>query len=114
MKIKELVKIVKGKVLTKNLDLNGDVAGGFAADLMSDVLTSIQPGSVLLTGLCHPQTVRTAQIADVSVIVLVRGKRPPAQLIAMAEGEGIVIITTKQGMFEACGRLYEAGMPSLE
>ncbi len=39
--------------------------GGFAGDLMSDVLASIQSEAVLITGLCNPQCVRTALIADV-------------------------------------------------
>ncbi len=44
------------------------------ADLMSDVLASIRPGAVLLTGLCNPQVVRTAQIADIKAIIFVREK----------------------------------------
>jgi serine kinase of HPr protein (carbohydrate metabolism regulator) len=81
---------------------------------MSDVLASIQPEAVLLTGLCNPQVVRTAMMADVSAIVLVRGKNPPRETIDLAEQEQIPLITTPFGMFELCGRLMSAGLPSLE
>jgi hypothetical protein len=81
---------------------------------MSDVLASIQPEAVLLTGLCNPQVVRTAQMADVAAIVLVRGKQPPAETIRLANEENVPLISTPYGMFEVCGRLHDAGLASLE
>jgi hypothetical protein len=77
MKVKDLVSIINGKLLHKNINLNREIKGGCGADLMSDVLASIQPEAVLLTGLCNPQVIRTAQMADVAAVVFVRGKQPP-------------------------------------
>jgi hypothetical protein len=81
---------------------------------MSDVLASIKPDAILFTGLCNPQVVRTAQMADVRAIVLVRGKQPPRETVALAAAESIPLISTPYGMFEVCGRLYKAGLPSFE
>lgn len=81
---------------------------------MSDVLASVKPDAVLLTGLCNVQVVRTAQMADVRAIVFVRGKMPQTDTIAVATQEGIPLITSPFGMFELCGRLYQAGLHSLE
>jgi len=58
--------------------------------------------------------VRTAQMADVTAIVIVRGKNPPKETIDLANEEGIPLISSPFGMFELCGRLYKAGLPSLE
>ncbi len=114
MKIKNLLEYIDGELLTKSADLNREVKGGCGADLMSDVLASIQPDAVLLTGLCNPQVVRTAQMSDVAAIVFVRGKKPPDETIHMANKEGIPLITSPLGMFELSGRLFLAGLPSLE
>jgi predicted transcriptional regulator len=114
MTLNELVKLIYGRVLTDNVDLNVEVEGGCGADLMSDVLASIQPNAVLLTGLCNPQVVRTAQMADVAAIIFVRGKVPTQDIIDLANDEQIPLITAPYGMFELCGRLYKAGLPSLE
>ena len=114
MNLQELLKLIDGDTLTDDPDLNREVKGGCGADLMSDVLASIQPHAILLTGLCNPQVVRTAQIADVAAIVLVRGKRPPQETVELANQEGIPLISSPYGMFELCGRLYQAGLPSLE
>jgi predicted transcriptional regulator len=114
MRLEEVVKLIYGQVLTDNVNLSAEVEGGCGADLMSDVLASVQPHAVLLTGLCNPQVVRTAQMADVAAIVFVRGKMPGQDVIDLANEEQIPLITTPYGMFELCGRLYKAGLPSLE
>lgn len=114
MDVSELIKIVNGILLNKTADTTREIKGGCGADLMSDVLASIQPEAVLLTGLANPQVVRTAQMADVAAIVLVRGKKPALETIALAEEESIPLITSPFGMFELCGRLYRAGLSSLE
>jgi len=114
MKLSEALRAIEGGVISKNVDLEQEVRGGGSADLMSDVLASIQPDAVLLTGLCNPQVVRTAQMSDVAAIVFVRGKKPPEETIQMADKEGIPLITSPLGMFELSGRLFLAGLPSLE
>lgn len=114
MTLAELIEQIQGRALTDETDLNIEVEGGCGADLMSDVLASIQPNAVLLTGLCNPQVVRTAQMADVAAIVFVRGKVPTPDIIELANDEQIPLITAPYGMFELCGRLYKAGLPSLE
>ena len=114
MNIRDLIRIIDGTLITQASNLNREIKGGFGADLMSDVLASIQPEAVLLTGLCNPQVVRTAQMADVSAIVLVRGKRPPTETVRLATEENVPLISTPYGMFEVCGRLHDAGLASLE
>jgi predicted transcriptional regulator len=114
MNVQQLITIVNGTLINPSADLTREVKGGCGADLMSDVLASIQPEAVLLTGLCNPQVVRTAQMADVAAIVLVRGKKAPQETVALANLERIPLITSPYGMFELCGKLHEAGLPSLE
>ena len=114
MNVKELISLIDGHLYNDSADLTRDVLGGCGADLMSDVLTSIQPEAVLLTGLCNPQVVRTSVMADVAAIILVRGKTPPHETIKLAEQERIALISSPFGMFELCGRLYAAGLQSLE
>ncbi|MBP9675463.1 MAG: hypothetical protein KBD67_01885 [Anaerolineaceae bacterium] len=114
MKVSELIELIDGHLYNASADLDRVVLGGCGADLMSDVLASIQPEAVLLTGLCNPQVVRTAVMADVAAIILVRGKTPPPETIALAEEERIALVSSPFGMFELCGRLHRAGLESLE
>ncbi len=109
MKLDELIQLIDGKVLT-DAPLTGEIKGGCGADLMSDVLASIQPDAVLFTGLCNPQVVRTAQMADVTAIVFVRGKRPDEETVGLAEESGLPVMVTDLLLYEACGRLYARGL----
>ena len=110
MNIREVIEILGGRVLLDNHDLNEDVPRGGAADLMSDVLAFGTEGMVLLTGLTNPQVVRTSEMAGVNLIVFVRDKTPPPETIEAAKEAGIMIISTGYTMYEACGRLYQAGL----
>lgn len=114
MQLKDIIELVDGTVLNPDIDLNIKIRGGCGADLMSDVLASSQPKAVLLTGLTNPQVVRTAQIAEFRAIIFVRGKQPQTETIAIATQENIPLITSPFGMFELCGRLHSAGLPSFE
>ena len=115
MILADLINLIHGTVINEgDVNLYCDIKGGCGADLMSDVLASIKPDAILLTGLCNPQVIRTATMADVRAIVIVRGKQPPRETIELATQEKIPLISSPHGMFEICGRLYRAGLPSLE
>ena len=114
MKIREILEVTKGKIINDFNDLDREVKGGCGADLMSDVLASIEPEAVLLTGLCNPQVVRTAVMADIAAIIMVRGKTVPQATIDLANEEQIPLISSPCGMFELSGILYNAGLPCLE
>ncbi len=114
MKLHKILTIINAKPVSSDFNPEAEIKGGCGADLMSDVLASIQPDSILLTGLCNPQVVRTSTIADVRAVIFVRGKIPSPETIQLAEQEGMPLFSTPLGMFEACGRLYQEGLPSLE
>jgi len=88
----------------------GDIDTVVASDGMSEILAFHTPGAVMLTGLTNIQSVRTAVVADVHAIIYVRGKRPAEAAIALAHEKGIPVLSTKLGMFESCGILYERGL----
>ncbi len=110
MKIQEVVRILNGEVLCGEERLESDVHSACGSDMMSDVLAYVKDQSVLLTGLCNPQTVRTAEMMDMRCIVFVRGKEPDETIIELAKEAGIVLVKTRLRMYSACGRLYSAGL----
>ena len=112
MKLRDVLAVIEGKVITDNPDLNLDIEMGCGADLMSDVLAFTHEGTLLMSGLTNPQVVRTAEMAGIQAIVFVRGKIPPTATISLAEEKGIPLLASKYTMFETCGRLYQAGLTS--
>ena len=114
MNLRDVIKLADGKLLTPDVNTNIQISGGYGADLMSDVLAASQSDAVLLTGLTNPQVVRTAQIAEFRAIIFVRGKQPQPETLQIAMQENVPLITSPFGMFELCGRLHQAGLPSFE
>ena len=112
MKLREVLQIIEGELITREADLDLDIQMGCGADLMSDVLAFTHEGTLLMSGLTNPQVVRTAEMADVRAIVFVRGKIPPPETVSLAEQKGIPLLASKYTMFETCGRLYQAGLAS--
>jgi hypothetical protein len=114
MRLGDVLDLLNGRALSADFDPDLEFRAAYAADLMSDVLTYAGESGVLLTGLPNALVVRTAEVAGLTAIVFVRGKEPAAETVAMAAEKGIPLATTKCTMFEACGRLYMAGVQGLD
>ena len=110
MKVQEIIKVLHAEVFTSGCGLETEVHSACGSDMMSDVLAFVKEQSVLLTGLVNPQVVRTAEMMDMRCIVFVRGKRPDAEMIALAEERGMALLSTAYPMFTACGLLYTNGL----
>jgi hypothetical protein len=112
MDLQTVVSLLGAVTVHNKPDLEQFVSGGAAADLMSDVLAFAEADSLLLTGLTNLQVVRTAEMAGIRAIVFVRGKVPPEETVCLASEIGIPLFRTRYTMYEACGRLYGAGLPT--
>ncbi|PID57578.1 hypothetical protein CSB45_07065 [candidate division KSB3 bacterium] len=112
MTLQEVLEVTEAKVLTSNVNLAQNATSAFSADLMSDVLYLAKEGGVLLTGLTHPQVVRTAEMAGIAVILFVGSKTPPPETVQLAEEKGVPLLSSCCTMFEASGRIYAAGLTS--
>ncbi|MBN1661732.1 MAG: hypothetical protein JXA93_25285 [Anaerolineae bacterium] len=110
MKLATVLSLLDGEVLSRQANLERTFAVGFGADLMSDVLAFAPAGALLLTGLANPQIVRTAEMAGIGAIVIVRAKELPAETVRLANEVGIPVLATRYTLYEACGRLYAAGL----
>lgn len=114
MQIKDIRDCLAAEVLCGEDLLETEISSACGADLMSDVLAFAKDHGLLLTGLLNPQAVRTAEMMDMCCIVVVRGKRPDESLIKLAAERKIVMLTTKDSMYTACGKLYQQGLPGVE
>ncbi|GAB1482400.1 PucR family transcriptional regulator ligand-binding domain-containing protein [Treponema sp.] len=110
MTLADAVKTLNGTFFCGEDKASLTIHSACGADLMSDVMAFVKEGGLLLTGLVNPQVIRTAELLDIQVIVFVRGKRPSADMIDMANDVGIILAGTKFPMFLACGHLFEAGL----
>jgi predicted transcriptional regulator len=111
MNLREIINLLEAQVLAGDSLIDEiEVDRCFSADLMSDVLGRSHANGILITGLTNPQAVRTADIADIKAVCVVRGKTPEKETVSLAKQKDIPLFTTKLTMFEACGVLYGKGL----
>ena len=113
MKIKEIADLVDGEIVGAPVDESYEVLKAFASDLMSDVLRCHMDDTVLITGLCNNQTMRTSEMADLRVVLIGRDKQPDEDMLELAEDADITIIKSKYSIFKLSGILYTAGIQPL-
>lgn len=110
MKISQIQELLNAEIICGEDQLDRDVHSACGSDMMSDVLAYVKDQAVLLTGLVNPQVVRTAEMMDMVCVVFVRSKAPTEEMINLAKDHGMVLLKTTKRMYEACGKLYAAGL----
>lgn len=110
MKLKEIVELLNCEIITGEKHLEQVVSYAFGSDLMSDVLAYTEEDTVLLTGLCNNQVIRTAEMLDLNAVIFVRGKKPDAEVIQLAREGDMFLACTNLSMYSASGVLYSHGL----
>lgn len=114
MKLSVLVKEFGLEVKAAAASLEREATGGYASDLLSDVLAHAGEGSVWITLHIHQNIVAVASHKDLAGIILVQGRQPEQDTIAKAEEEGIPLMVSGLPAFELIGRLYKAGISGFQ
>lgn len=110
MKIAQITSLLEAGILCGHNRLNEEISYGFSSDLMSDVLTLDAENLVLITGLANVQIIRTAEVADIHCLVIVRDKKVSEEIVQLASELNMVLIESPFSMFKASGILYANGL----
>jgi len=109
MKLSLIVELLDARLVSGKIE-GEEIERGFCSDLMSDVLTLETDRMLLVTGMANLQTIRTAEMADIHYVLLVRNKKASKEMLNLAAESGIVLIETAMSSFRCCGILYGAGL----
>jgi predicted transcriptional regulator len=113
MELERLVKSLGLDVRAGSDHLGQDVTGGYAGDLLSDVIAHSAAGNIWVTIQTHPNIVAVAGMKGLAAIVLAGGREPDPETLKKAEEEGIPLLTSLLPAFELAGRLYQAGVSGI-
>ena len=87
-----------------------EVSGGYASDLLSDVMANSREGDLWVTMQKHVNVVAVAQLNGLAGIVVVNGRQPEPDTIRRAEEESIPLISTPLQAFDVAGILHGLGI----
>ena len=114
MTVKEIMSALHADLLCGENKLSQECLAGCGCDLMSDVLAFPKEHMCLLTGLTNSHVVRTCEMLDLPGVVFARSMEPLADALALAREIDLPMLKTPYTMFEACARLYTAGLRPVE
>lgn len=97
----------------KNL-LEREVTGGYAGDLLSDVLAHASKGNIWITLQTHANIVAVASTKELSGIIIVNGRIPEEDTLRKAEEEKIPIMISGLSTYNVACRLCEFGVKGHE
>lgn len=106
MDLESIVKALNLKVRTGGDKLQTEVRGGYAGDLLSDVMGNSREGNIWVTRQVHQNIVAVASLKEHAGIVLVQGCEPAQDTLEKAVKEGIPIMVSDLPSFEVIGRIY--------
>jgi len=110
MKLKEIAEKMSLEVRGKAVGLDREVTGGYASDLLSDVLANAREGDLWITLQIHSNTVAVASMKGLCGIVLINNREPEEETIKKSESENVPILVSKMPAFELIGKLYALGV----
>jgi len=87
-----------------------EVLGGYASDLLSDVMANSREGDLWVTMQKHVNIVAVAELNGIAGIVMVNGRKPEEAAASRAEENRIPIICTDLQAFDVAGILYDMGI----
>ena len=110
MTLFEIVRELGLKVKSASDRLDRPVKGGYAGDLLSDVMANGEADHLWITMQIHSNVVAVASLKELAGILLINGREPAEETIKKAEEEGIPILISDLSAFEVVGRLYGLGI----
>jgi hypothetical protein len=109
-RVRDIISELSLEVKTANGNLEREVTGGYASDLLSDVMANSKQGNIWITLQMHMNIVAVATLKELSAIVLVNNRMPEEDTLKKAEEERIPLLISKLPAFELIGRLYKMGI----
>jgi hypothetical protein len=110
MTLTELAKRLELKVFTAGVPFDRPVLGGYASDLLSDVIGRARKGDLWVTMQIHPNIVAVAVLKDLAGIILVNGREPAPETLEQAVREKVPLLGASTGTFELAGKLFGLGI----
>jgi serine kinase of HPr protein (carbohydrate metabolism regulator) len=106
MKLSELKEILGLELVTKEVNLNKEVTGGYASDMLSWVMAHAREGQAWITIQSHQNIVAVASLLNLACIIVAEGVDIEDSTLLKANNENIPVFSCKKTVYEICGILY--------
>ena len=88
MHVRQVIKQL-GLNLTGGNQIDVDITGGYASDLLSCVIAGAQAGNIWVTLQAYPNIIAVASLIDLAAVVVTENVSPDPETILKAQETGI-------------------------
>lgn len=110
MKLKDIIIALNLELKTGKDLLEREVTGGYAGDLLSDVIANSKKGNIWVTLQIHQNIIAVACSKELAGIIIVNGRKPEEETLNKAKEEKVPVMISGLLTYEIVGRLYEIGI----
>ena len=110
MTIREVIDSSQLEILAQHDGLDKEITGGYASDLLSDVIAHSRTGNLWITMQTHRNIIAVATLKELAAVVLVNGRTPEPETLEKAREEKVILLGSRLPAFELVGRLYQMGI----
>ncbi len=104
--VRQLMQELGFTCLAGEAYLDRHTEGAYLSDLLSDVMGKAAAGMLWITSQVHRNIVAVASLKELSAIIVVNERQVEPEVLAHAEEEGVVILSSGKPAFETAGMLY--------
>jgi hypothetical protein len=104
--LQEVIDSLGLEILTGGEHLAREVSGGYASDLLSDVMAHARAGHLWVTLQIHQNIIAVAVLKDLAGIIIVQGREPDPGTQQKARDESVCLLRTQLPAFDIIGKLY--------
>ncbi len=112
-KISDIIDRCNLKIVCCHELSDREIEGGYASDLLSDVIGNSKAGDIWVTLQGHPNIIAVAKLKELAGIIIVSGRTPEEETVNKAKAENIIILTSDLPSFELIGKLHEIGISGI-
>ena len=110
MKLKEIINQFDLSICRGDKYFDREITGGYASDLLSNVIANSKKGDVWITVQAHANIIAVASLKELSAIIIAQGREPAEDTIRKVEEEKIPILISDLSTYELAGKLYKLGI----
>ena len=102
MNVQNLVDKLNLEIICDGGNLEAEIDGCFATDLLSLAMANVEKGNVWITVQTNMNILGIAALAESSCVVIAQGMNIPQSVIEKAKEESICLLRTPMPVYELC------------
>lgn len=110
MTLRDVVKALDLEVAVGKDLMDRAVNGGYASDVLSDVLTHSGQGYLWITVQVHPNVSAVATAKDLAAVIITNGRDPEDETLRKAAKKKVPILKSRWSTYKVAGMLYGLGI----